>query len=171
MQEATANAAHYTFHLWWGLLGAVALLGLMFIAGPYSEHIEFLPDAGPTWYYWKLPDPTMFSRLTAWVGYGLHQISLWCLIYWAQNQRPGYVKGLHPVNLIALAANAFFVVLHILQTRFWYDGLAQDTSVMASQGSVVLMLVMILIMENRRRGMFFGVRAPIAESVGAIVRR
>ena len=48
---------------------------------------------------------------------------------------------------MALAANGLFVALHIWQTRVFYDGLAQDTSVMASQFSVIFMLVFVLIMD------------------------
>ena len=60
------------------------------------------------------------------------------------------------------AANAGFILLHILQTRIWYDGLAQNVSIWSSQGSVVLMLVLILLMENQRRGLFFGKKEKIS---------
>jgi hypothetical protein len=59
----------------------------------------------------------------------------------------------------------------LLQTRFWYDGLAQDVSEFTSQASVTLMLVVILIMENDRRGLFFGAKAPVPASVGRTLRK
>jgi hypothetical protein len=65
----------------------------------------------------------------------------------------------------ALAINAFFVLLHILQTRLSYDGLAQDVHEATSMGSVTLMLFLILLMENRRRGLFLG--QPIKALYGA----
>jgi hypothetical protein len=67
------------------------------------------------------------------------------------------------VNIVALLMNAFFIALHFLQTHIWYDGLAQDVSVWSSQVSVIIMLVWILLMENSRRGLFFGKKAPISK--------
>ncbi len=159
------------FRFWWGLAGIAVLLGIMVLAGPYSADIVFPPDKGFAWYEWRRPDPDFWSRLTSWGGYVLHQVSLWALIYAAQRERPRYTKGLHPINVIAIAVNVLFVLLHILQTRIWYDGLAQDTSVFSSQASVVLLLVMVLIMENRRRGLVFGKPAPLARPVVDTLRR
>lgn len=159
------------FHLWWGLFGIAVLLLLMLVVGPYSSDIQFRPDAGIAWYFWQRPDPDIWSRASAWMGYALHQISLWALIFSAQRQRPAYTSGLHPINVIAIATNVLFVVLHIAQTKFWYDGLAQDTSVFSSQASVVLLLVMVLMMENQRRGILFGKKMPMPEGVGAVLRR
>ncbi len=93
------------------------------------------------------------------------------MIYYAQTRVKRYKAGLHPVNVAALAVNAFFIVLHIVQTHVWYDGLAQDVSIWSSQGSVILMLVMILIMENQRRGLFFGKKVPLPELAMQFVRR
>ena len=80
-------------------------------------------------------------------------------------------SGLHRVNLVALAVNASFIVVHLVQTQLFYDGLAQDVSIFSSQGSVILLLVFVLIMENRRRGLFFGKPAPISEQVVDFARR
>lgn len=167
----SSDAIRGGFRLWWGLVGATVLLAIMWLVGPYSANIVFPPDQGFSWYYWQRPDPDIWSRLTSWGGYALHQVSLWALIWVAQRDRPAYTRGLHPINVAAIAINVLFVLLHIIQTKFWYDGLAQDTSVFSSQGSVILLLVLILMMENDRRGMVFGKRAPIAKSVVQTVRR
>jgi hypothetical protein len=77
---------------------------------------------------------------------------------------------LHPVNVAALGVNAIFIVLHLAQTHIWYDGLAQDVSIWSSQASVVLLLVAVLLMENSRRGLFLGKRAPISNEIMRFVR-
>jgi hypothetical protein len=161
----------FPFSLLWGIGGVLLIMAFLVALGPYSNEGMFAPDQGRTWYYWKLQDPTFWTRLSAWLLYGFHQVSIWLLIFIAQQKRPGYVQGLHPINALALGLNALFVLLHIGQTKIWYDGLAQDTSVMSSQASVVFMLSMILIMENRRRGLFFGKKAPLLKSVGDMLRR
>jgi hypothetical protein len=56
-------------------------------------------------------------------------------------------------------------VLHLIQTHLWYDGLAQDVSVFSSQGSVIVLLVWVLLMENNRRGMFFGKKLPLGQEI------
>jgi hypothetical protein len=52
-----------------------------------------------------------------------------------------------------------------------YDGLAQDVSIWSSQASVVLLLVAVLLMENPRRGLFFGKRVPISKEIARLVRK
>ena len=91
--------------------------------------------------------------------------------YYAQTRVKKYSTGLHPVNLIALGANVFFILLHFVQTQIWYDGLAQDVSIFSSQGSVILMLVAILLMENKRRGLFWGKKVPLGKRVLSFVRK
>jgi hypothetical protein len=128
-------------------------------------------DQGPAWYYWQLAEPSTLTRLVAWGSYALHQLVSWGLIYYAQTRVKTYTKGLHPVNLVALGFNGLMIAWHVAQSQLTYDGLAQDTSIFASQGSVIIMLVWILLMENRRRGMFFGKRLPIGKSIIDAARR
>jgi len=157
--------------LWGGILLSLVFTGVIWWTGQRLADIPHLPDTGPSWYYWKLPEPAVWGRVTAWGFYALHQVSLWALIYAAQKRGQRYTAGLHRVNFLALGVNAFFIVLHLVQTHIWYDGLAQDVSIWSSQGSVILMLVMILLMENRRRGMFFGKRAPLPRRAIDFARR
>jgi hypothetical protein len=109
--------------------------------------------------------------LSAWGLYAAHQLTMWGLIYAAQRRGERASRHLHAVNWIALGANAFFILMHFVQTHIWYDGLAQDVSIWSSQGSVILMLVMILLMENQRRGLFWGKKAPISREASGFVRK
>jgi hypothetical protein len=161
--------AKWTF--WGGLAFSVVFTGIIWWAGKYLDRSSFLPDQGASWYFWKLPNPTMWTRLSAWGLYAAHQLTMWGLIYAAQKRGEGTSNGLRAVNWIALGANAFFILLHFIQTHIWYDGLAQDVSIWSSQGSVILMLVIILLMENRRRGLFWGKKVPISREVSSFVRK
>jgi hypothetical protein len=138
---------------------------------PFLDPIDFAPDAGFAHYFWKLPEPSFWARVTAWTGYILHQVAIWACIYLAQQKGLKYSDRLHPLNYAALGLNALFILAHLLQTHLFYDGLAQDTHIATSQGSVVVMLVMILIMENQRRGLAFGVRAPLGQEVMRVLRK
>jgi hypothetical protein len=111
--------------LWLGILFSLLFTALIAWAGQFLDRSTFLPDQGASWYFWKLPNPTFWSRATAWGGYLLHQLTLWGLLFYAQSQRTRFTSGLHKINIIALAANAFFLLLHFAQTHLWYDGLAQ----------------------------------------------
>ncbi len=157
--------------LWGGILFSFLFTGAIWWAGGRLEAIPHLPDQGASWYYWKLPQPTISGRATAWTFYALHQVAIWGLIYLAQTKVLKYTTGLHKVNIAALAVNAFFILLHFVQTHLWYDGLAQDVSIWSSQASVVLLLVMVLLMENKRRGLFFGRKVPLSKQIVQFARK
>lgn len=158
--------------LWGGIVFSAAFTFLIWLANPLLNRFVLDPGNGTAIFYdWQLLSPTTWTRLSAWGLYAIHQIILWGLIYYAQNTVQKYSKGLHPVNLWALGVNAVFIVLHLIQTHLWYDGLAQDVSSFTSQGSVILMLCAILVMENKRRGVFFGTKAPFSERVVSFARK
>lgn len=157
--------------LWGGILFSLAFTALIYWAGQFLDRSTLLPDQGASWYFWKLPNPTFWTRATAWGLYLAHQVTLWVIIYYAQTRVKTYTSGLHRVNVLALGANAFFILLHFIQTHLWYDGLAQDVSIWSSQVSVVILLVWVLLMENRRRGLFFGKKAPISKEIIDFARK
>ncbi|WP_201276854.1 hypothetical protein [Microbulbifer sp. ALW1] len=165
----------YRFRLTWGLLGCFALLLLSIVFGPYSAHIQFLPDESKSWYYWQLPESSTWALVTAWGGYAAHQLFHWWIIFRARQLRDhqgmGYTDGLHPINVLALVGNIFFIGLHIVQSKLFYDGLAQTVPVWSSQFAVIFLLVIVLIMENPRRGLFFGKRVPIKHTVVTCLKR
>ena len=154
-----------------GILACIFVMGVIVALGPYSHSGMFLEDKGINWYYCKLPERAFWGQFWAWSLYGLHQVSLWGLIAYAQIKRPKYINGLHPINMIAIGVNLLFVALHIVQTKFYYDGLAQDTHVRTSQFSVIFMLVFILMMENGRRGLFFGHKVKFLDEPGGFLRK
>jgi hypothetical protein len=94
-----------------------------------------------------------------WTFYGAHQISVWLVIYWAhmnyRNKTLDDKKTLKYISSMA-AIMLLFTLLHLLQSHIWYDGLAQDVPIITSQGSVIIMLSILLVMQNPKRGLFFG---------------
>jgi len=155
---------------WWALAFIGGIMGLIMLLAPY-ETFPLLPREHMFDYPWKLPDPSLWTRSIVWTLYGLHQVGIWYLIYKAKSQNLKYTKGLHSVNVQALLLNAVFVLIHIAQTKLSYDGLAQDVPEFTALASVALLLFAIIIMENDRRGMFFGKKAPMPAGVGDVVRR
>ncbi len=129
------------------------------------------PDTGASWYFWRLVDTTTIARATAWGFYLLNQVAAWALIYYAQTRAKKFTPGLQKINVIALAGTAFFILLHFAQTHLCYGGLAEDVSIWSSQVSVIIMLVLILLMENQRRGLFWGKKAPFSRDITGFVRR
>ena len=140
------------------LVMAVALTASIFAIKPALEQVTLLPDQGASWYFWKLPESNLGGRLSAWLGYLLHQFFIWWLIYIAKQKRSEMLqtKGMHRLNWLALIGTAAFILLHLMQTATYYDGLAQDVSVFSSQASVVLLLVIVILIEAPRRGIWFG---------------
>lgn len=146
------------------LISAVAFVALIYLAsltlGRFTDTL--LPDTGFAWYYWKLPEFAIWASVSAWILYLSHQITAWVLI--AKISKQGQIEDgkASRLNIIFLIVNAVFIMLHIAQTMIFYDGLAQTVPVISSQGSVIVMLVIMLIMMNSRRGLFFGkkIKAP-----------
>ncbi len=144
------------------IAGVLTLIG--YFVGLMVQDVVLLPDKGASWYYWKLPDPTWMSRATAWIGYILHQVSLWYVIIKMSRAKLKISESLSKYNIQLIVINTVFIFFHMVQTIFWYDGLAQDVPVASSQFSVIIMLVLILILENGRRGLFFGKKAKLPSS-------
>ncbi|MBN2047773.1 MAG: hypothetical protein JW750_08030 [Anaerolineaceae bacterium] len=157
--------------LYWGAAISLLFTALIWWAGQFLDRSMLLPDQGASWYYWKLPEPTFWTRFTAWGFYLAHQLSFWAVIYLAQKNVKKFTNKMNRYAKWALGLNAFFVVMHFIQTHIWYDGLAQDVSIWSSQISVIIMLVLILLMENRRRGLFWGKKVPFSKAIIDLVRR
>lgn len=137
------------------LLLCVAIVAM---GGALSQY-EIIPfPEDPLVYEWQLAQQTAWGQLTAWLGFAVHQMLIWGTIYYAQKRysKRDYSNTLRPVNLWALGINTVFIALHYLQTLFFYDGIAQDLPGWTAQFAVALMLIVILGMENQRRGLFFG---------------
>ncbi len=148
--------------LLWASLSALVVAALIpLFDASLVPKIALLPDTGASWYYWKLPEPTAITRFSAWAPYLLHQVILWYLIFRLNQSKKRSDDTLSAWNWWLLGANAAFVALHFAQTAVFYDGTAQDVPVWSSQYSVIFMLVLILIMKNRWRGLFFGRKAPL----------
>jgi hypothetical protein len=170
MEDRTVSERILPYRAWWGLAACGLIMGIIMLLAPYHS-FEILPRQHSFDYPWKLSDPTAWTRTVVWSLYALHQVGIWFLIYKAQSDHLRYVKGLHWVNVQALALNAFFVGLHILQTKYTYDGLAQDVHEGSAFGSVALMLFVILLMENDRRGLFVGKKVRFPKGVGEAARK
>ncbi len=147
---------------------------LIFLLGPLLERFVLGPDIGADWYYWQLPTRNDIAMLITWSFYLSQQIIVWGLIYWGMKK---YGKtattGLTGYNYAMIVTTIAFAFLHLFQTHVTYDGLAKDVPIWTSQGSVIVMLALILIIENPRRGLFLGKRAgkPITAQVSGFFRR
>ena len=159
------------FALWGGIAFSVIFTFIIWLANPLLSRFTLIPQGEPRIYDWQLLEPTLMGQISYWGLYAIHQIIWWRLIYYAQTHAKKYATGLNLVNLWALGMNAVFILLHFIQTHIWYDGIAQDMSSASSQGSVILMLCAILLMENKRRGMFFGAKAPFPERAISFARK
>ena len=165
---------HSSKVLWYGIAFSLAFVVLIWVTGAYwLEPPTFAdPKLGVAmWYHWQLSEPTIWTKVSAWLFYLGHQFSIWYLIWRAQMGKLRYTSALHWENIAALGANAFCITLHLVQTQVWYDGLAADTPEWTSQASVIVVLLAILIMENQRRGLVFGAKAPFMKDAGQALRK
>jgi hypothetical protein len=124
-------------------------------------------------YEWQLAAATSMGQLTAWLGFALHQLLIWGTIYYAQKHytKRDYTDKLRPVNLWAVGINFVFIILHYFQTMFFYDAIAQDIPSWTAQFAVALMLIVVLGMENQRRGLFFGKKVSLRKAFTDALRK
>jgi hypothetical protein len=169
--QKTSNQSRYVWLF--GVIFAFGFVALIWALGPNLTHFtQTLIDRNDlSWYFWKLPMRDFWAMNIVWVMYLAHQISIWAIIYFAQKNKYGFLSknkhGLLKYTLYALAITLTFVSLHLIQTQLWFDGLAQDVPILTSQGSVIVMLAIVLVIENQRRGLFLGRKAgkPFTASV------
>lgn len=168
------------FYLWvFGLAFAVCFTALIWLLGPSLKHFveTFLPRQGTWWYFWQLPVRNFWGMVVVWALYLGHQFSIWTAIYFGQRNLHGFRTdswwGLPRYSLVSLGITLIFVSLHLIQTHVWFDGLAQDVPIFTSQYSVIIMLAIILIIENPRRGLLLGLKAgkPFTAQVTGFFRR
>jgi hypothetical protein len=141
--------------------------------------------ASSTWYYWKLrpagvdycqpgefdpitepyvlscdvPQSTAGTKAFVWSCYLIHQVTIWGIIFKAQRIHKDdtqYHSDLKWYNGVSFLVNANFYIFHLIQTHTTYDATAQDVTEASSQSSVILLLVMVLLMEYKSRGLFLG---------------
>ena len=155
----------------WAIILSAALTVIIYFASLTMARFRaiLLPDTGAAWYYWKLPRPELWATVSMWVLYAVHQISVWYLIYKISRREYAPEGKISKLNLTLLILNGVFIVLHIVQSMLFYDGLAQFVPVMSSQGSVIVMLVMILILMMPRRGLFFGKKVKLPRKSVALI--
>jgi len=146
----------------WLVFSVLMILAMMLI-GEARNQIAFLPDQGFNWYYWQLPQIDNISRITGWSFFILHLITT--LFLARKVGKVPFSEKLSKWHIALFFSQVFFIILHLVQTTFWYDSLVHDTPVWLSQFSVIIMLVMMLIILNQKRGLFFGKKLPIPQSV------
>ncbi len=140
-------------------------------AGNLASRFDVVNEKYFAFFYpWQTHSPTTMAYVTAWVGYALHNILVWGLIFAAKRESPKYQEGFRWFNWAMLGVNGLFYVLHWAQTQLWYDGLAIAVPEVTSQGSVVLMLVLVLILETPRRGLILGKKIKFQKRFMQIVR-
>ena len=166
MKKQTANI------ILTSVFAAAALTMIIWLtAGNLASRFDVVNQKFFTFYYpWQTWEPTTMAYITAWVGYALHNILVWVVIFLARKESPKYQPGFRWFNWAMVAINATFIILHWIQTQIWYDGLAISVPEVTSQGSVILMLVLILILETPRRGLILGKKVKFQKRFLKIVR-
>jgi hypothetical protein len=154
-----------------GVILSAAFTIIIALTAANLTGFEIVGKTVPFAYAWRLTEPTAITRLAAWSGYLLHNIIAWAIIYLAQRQKPKYDSQFRWFNWGMVAVNLVFIIAHILQTRFFYDGLAQDVPEISALGSVALMLIVILILETPRRGLLLGKKVRFQQGFMQIVRQ
>lgn len=173
------KATNKAKYVWiFGVVFAFTFVFLIWLLAPNLKHFTdtLIQRNNIDWYYWKLPTRNFLTMNAVSALYLANQISIWAIIYLAQKNSYGLrcigKNGIAKYTLFSLAVTVTFVFLHLIETQALFDGLAQDLPIITSQGSVIVLLSIVLIIENQRRGLFLGIKAgkPFTASVAAFFR-
>lgn len=164
--EKAGKKSKTALYVWFGsILFALLFTMLIWVLGPNLNHFTAtLPLLNNLdHYYWKLPVRDFWAMAIVWIFYLSNQILIWGAIYWAQKnltkEKANPTYDLTKYNLAVLVIMVFFIFLHLIQTHIWFDGLAQDVPIITSQGSVILMLAIALVLLNPVQGLFLSKKA------------
>lgn len=156
------------------ILFSILLCIAIVAMGAWLIRFEIAPlQEDPFFYEWQLAEANSLAQLSAWLGFAVHQLLIWGTIWYAQKHytKRDYTDKPRPFNYWALGINGVFVLLHYLQTFFFYDAIAQDIPSWTAQFAVALMLIVILGIENQRRGLFFGKKVPFRKAFTDFLRK
>ncbi len=140
------------------ILASFLLVLLIYILDPILSDVILLPDKGPSWYYWKLPNRDNITMVIVWFLFIIHLLGNFFLI---KKRMAKKEKKFIKENIQLLIFNFVFIILHFIQTIFFYDGLAQDVPIFSSQYSVILILVTLILMQINQRGIFFSFKINV----------
>ncbi|KAI6656079.1 hypothetical protein LOD99_11334 [Oopsacas minuta] len=134
---------------------------------PSQQALNFSPFTGI-----KFPYSLNVRAKSAWLGFILHFIFMTFMITWAKIRYSthhthncpvptapswcDYTNKLEIIHYVFLIGTAIFVILHLLQTHYSYDGIAQDAAEMVPIIGTVLSLVVLALMQQTERGLVFG---------------
>ncbi len=142
------------------ILGSFFLVLLIYLFNPITSDVFLLPDKGPSWYYWKLPTRDTLTMVIVWGLFIIHLLGNYFLIRKRMVKKErSFIKE----NFYLLFFNLIFILLHFIQTIFFYDGLAQDVPIFSSQYSVILILVTLILMQINNRGIFFNIKIKVPQ--------
>ena len=155
-----------------GLLISAAFTAVIGLTAANLSGFQIVGQTDILFYYpWQLTEPNAAARLTAWTGYLLHNIIIWAIIFFAQRERSKFRNDLRWFNWSIIVTHLVFIVLHLIQTQLFYDGLAQDVPEVTAQGSVAVMLMIIILFETPRRGLIFGKKFKFKDGFMHIARK
>lgn len=113
----------------------------------------------PFAYAWRRSDPTAWTHASAWGGYIVHQLGQWYIITRVFRQRAAetgatsssssplqYASTYRWWNWAMVYLNVSMAFYKLIQSHLFYDGLAIDVSEAITQGSVIMILVVALIL-------------------------
>ena len=154
-----------------GVLASAAFTVVIGLTAANLAHFQIVGTTIPFAYPWRLVQPTAIANLTAWGGYLLHNIIVLTIIYFAQREQPKFGNNLRWYNWALVAANVAFIILHIVQSQLWFDGLAASVPEITALGSVAILLMIVIIFETPRRGLIFGKKFKFKDGFMQIMRK
>ncbi len=142
----------------WALFLALFISLLPIIFEPFVSDQVLATKSGPFDYFWQLKERNPLIMLMVWFWFIIHFIGN-AIIFSLRRKDKTIRKGeFSKYNIYLLIFNASLIIIHIIHSIIFYDMFAQDFPSYTSQISVIIMLVMLLLIQNTKRGFIFGIK-------------
>lgn len=115
----------------------------------FNSRVVFLEDLGASWYFWKTPEFNLINLISVWILFIGHLFGNFYLIWQIQKNK---IRKFSKYHIKMYYLNTIFIALHFLQTASTFDGLAKYLPIWTSQGSVIILLIIMLVMLSPIRG-------------------
>ena len=134
---------------------------------PSKKALAFSPFTGIIF-----PHKLIIRAKSAWLCFLLHLLFMTSMVAWSQYQHSsrethncphpapphwcGWTSQLEPTHYVTILGSIIFIVLRLVQTHMWYDGLALDVPEASAMVATIVASCVALFMQQTERGLVFG---------------
>ncbi len=142
----------------WAIFIVLLISLLPIVLDPIVSDQPLALKNGPFDYFWQLKERSSSIMIMVWFWFLVHFFGNALLFQLRRADNNLKKMQFSQYNIYLLLFNGSLILIHILHSVIFYDMFAQDFPSYTSQISVIIMLVILLLIQNSKRGFIFGIK-------------